>query len=455
MKIISNGFFAVLSVVLMALAVASDAAAADSGRPFSDNDPEVGPYDQSAGMLVIEALSRAYGDNPDLIGGFIGNRRCPSFLEGMYFDGATLVLQVRGDTVRARRRLEADAGSKAFRIEKLRDGVFSQKQLEKLMDVIDRRSEKTDDPLLRGNLWCWGMGAKYIDVSFMLNTAEAQKAFRDKILDSPAIRFCGPPFPLPDATTGVADTLGVSLIPKYTAWPTASDTATFLLMNRGPYNISCGAEYKVTFEDEHGVWRELPSGGIFNSMAYGVLPGGSRRIVARLNPGVNRNRTGRYRLLYKVDIGSAKDIMMMADFRLTSDSTEQAGIRETVIPTATGDTVTVGGYEQTAIYDIVEQMPEFPGGVSAMQEYLRNNLSIPDSIDIGEIQGQAVVGFVVSTDGSLTDVSLLRSACPVLDREAMRLVRAMPRWTPGRQNGRPVRVRYAVPVDFGQHTQIK
>lgn len=419
------------------------------------------PYDQSEGMLVIEALSRAYGDRPDIAGGFIGSRKCPAFLEGMYFDGATLVLQVRGDTVRARRKLEADAGSKAFRIEKMTDGTFSQMQLSRLMDKINERYDKTDDSMLRDNMCGWGMGAKYIDVYFRLNTAEAQKAFREKILDSPAVRFHGPAFARPDNTTGVTDTLGVSLHPEYTAYSTDSPTASFVLINRGKDVIGCGEDYSVTFEDEHGTWRRLPNGGFFHSIAIGISPMNFRRITARLHPLVNHNRTGRYRLLYNVSIGQAKDIMMMTEFRLTSDSTELAGVTKTRIPAVVSgmdgpvnpeDTVSGYDYEASRIYEKADVMPSFPGGMDAMEEYIRSNLHVPDSSDYAVADGSVLVAFVVCEDGSLTDLKVLSGINPELDNEALRCVGNMPQWIPGMTDGRAVKVRFGIPLRF-DHTQ--
>lgn len=84
---------------------------------------------QDEGQKVIDALSKAYGDDPNSIGDFIGSPRCPYFLEGWYFDGNTLVFQVRGDTLRARKILEEVSGSKAFRIEMMTDSIFSQNSL--------------------------------------------------------------------------------------------------------------------------------------------------------------------------------------------------------------------------------------------------------------------------------------------------------------------------------------
>ena len=105
----------------------------------SEGVPYVPVHDQSEGMRIIEALSKAYGDNPNVIGDFIGSTHCPSFLEGHYFDGNMLVFQVRGDTLRARKILEEVSGSKAFSIEMMTDSTFSEKQLQGLMKELNRR----------------------------------------------------------------------------------------------------------------------------------------------------------------------------------------------------------------------------------------------------------------------------------------------------------------------------
>lgn len=93
-------------------------------------------------------------------------------------------------------------------------------------------------------------------------------------------------------------------------------------------------------------------------------------------------------------------------------------------------------------------MPLFPGGDAALMAYLRDNIHYPTVAAENGVQGRVVVGFVVERDGSITDVNVLRSVDPSLDREAMRVVKGMPRWTPGKQNGSAVRVKYQVPVTF-------
>lgn len=104
--------------------------------------------------------------------------------------------------------------------------------------------------------------------------------------------------------------------------------------------------------------------------------------------------------------------------------------------------------EETKIFIVVEQMPMFPGGYGALMGYLRDNIHYPTVAAENGVQGRVVVGFVVERDGSITDVNILRGVDPSLDREAMRVVKSMPKWTPGKQNGSAVRVKYQVPVSF-------
>ena len=93
-------------------------------------------------------------------------------------------------------------------------------------------------------------------------------------------------------------------------------------------------------------------------------------------------------------------------------------------------------------------MPEFPGGPDALMTYLARNVRYPKAAQANGIQGKVVVSFIVQKDGSLTDVKVARSVNPLLDAEAVRVVKAMPKWEPGIQDGKPVDVRFQVPVTF-------
>lgn len=101
-----------------------------------------------------------------------------------------------------------------------------------------------------------------------------------------------------------------------------------------------------------------------------------------------------------------------------------------------------------SVYDVVEQMPSFPGGISGLRTYLNQNIRYPAEAQEICVQGRVVVSFVVEKDGHISDVTVLRSVDPSLDKEAVRVIRNMPRWTPGKQGGEPVKVRYNVPVSF-------
>lgn len=103
---------------------------------------------------------------------------------------------------------------------------------------------------------------------------------------------------------------------------------------------------------------------------------------------------------------------------------------------------------ENKVFDVVEQMPSFPGGQGALMQYLANNIKYPVVAQENGVQGRVVVSFVVERDGSITDVQVVRSVDPSLDREAQRVVKSMPKWIPGKQNGQAVRVKYNVPVSF-------
>ena len=99
-------------------------------------------------------------------------------------------------------------------------------------------------------------------------------------------------------------------------------------------------------------------------------------------------------------------------------------------------------------FDVVEQMPQFPGGSAALMEYLSKNVRYPEEAHKKGVQGRVIATFVVEKDGSITEAHIARSVDDLLDAEALRVVNAMPKWAPGMQKGEPVRVKYTVPITF-------
>ena len=109
---------------------------------------------------------------------------------------------------------------------------------------------------------------------------------------------------------------------------------------------------------------------------------------------------------------------------------------------------TVVAKKNQKVFDVVEQMPEYPGGQAALFEYLSKNIKYPADAEKKKVEGKVFVTFVVDSDGKITDVSLLKKGFPSLDAEAIRVISAMPNWIPGRQKGQAVRVKYTVPIMF-------
>jgi protein TonB len=104
--------------------------------------------------------------------------------------------------------------------------------------------------------------------------------------------------------------------------------------------------------------------------------------------------------------------------------------------------------QEQQIFMVVEAMPEFPGGQNALNKYLSENIKYPQMAKESGIQGRVFVTFVVEKDGRVTDVRILRGIGGGCDEEAIRVVQNMPRWTPGKQRGKPVRVQFNLPVKF-------
>ncbi|MBR1550076.1 MAG: energy transducer TonB [Bacteroidales bacterium] len=102
-----------------------------------------------------------------------------------------------------------------------------------------------------------------------------------------------------------------------------------------------------------------------------------------------------------------------------------------------------------AIFTVVEQAPEYPGGMEALYQFIASNIKYPGSPETS-VNGKVVVSFVIEKDGSISNAKVVRELAPGFGDEALRVVKLMPKWKPGRQNGEPVRVQFNLPVNFSQ-----
>ena len=125
-------------------------------------------------------------------------------------------------------------------------------------------------------------------------------------------------------------------------------------------------------------------------------------------------------------------LSLMAVFGLTTVSAQKTVVAE----------------KNQQAFDVVEQMPEYPGGIKALLDYLCQNVKYPADAEKQKIEGRVIANFVVETDGSISNVEVFRPVFPSLDAEAVRVLSAMPKWKPGMQSGKVVRVKYTVPISF-------
>ena len=137
------------------------------------------------------------------------------------------------------------------------------------------------------------------------------------------------------------------------------------------------------------------------------------------------------------------DNIKLEDFTVDMESTQDLEIAEVFVE----DTKEVEVKEQVP-FVVVEIMPDFPGGDEARIKFLQEHLQYPKFAREAGLEGKVFVGFVVEPDGRLTNFSITRGVAPILDDEALRVVKMMPRWIPGKQRGKSVRVQFSLPITF-------
>ena len=125
---------------------------------------------------------------------------------------------------------------------------------------------------------------------------------------------------------------------------------------------------------------------------------------------------------------------------------EQPKVDNTTKPVEMPNAIEVVPKEQA--FDIVEQMPEYPGGAMAMFEYLSKSIKYPKEAAEAQKEGRVIATFIVNKDGTISDARVVKSVDPALDAEALRVINGMPNWKPGKQNGKVVNVKYTIPISF-------
>ena len=358
------------------------------------------------------------------------------------------------DTVGLDRRLQEKSVSDSLKIGLVDDGDCLQKQLLAIHDELRKRLENTTYTHIRRNVTGYGVGMHCIDIDLIVNTPEKRKEFREEIMDSPVFCFHGVEVPVINERVGRNHIRGIHIRPEYPVFSTKAPHATFILSNHSGGDLTCGEHYYLTFEDEKGTWRELPINAAFWDIAYVLRDGEERVMKASLYPDVHPNKPGRYRYFYEITI-KRKPVLMMAEFRLTDNEEEWRTAEKTSLPPYVSDAGKGGSPQliteepmEEPVYKVVEVMPEFPGGMKALMDFIQKNIRYPEDAHKNNVQGRVIVKFVINTDGSISDAIVIKKVSPSLDNESVRVIMAMPKWEPAENNGKKVASYYNLPITF-------
>lgn len=247
---------------------------------------------------------------------------------------------------------------------------------------------------------------------------------------------------------GYNDTLGISLRPEYSVYSTETEKIHFILYNNSGKRIVCGKAYYITYQDEKGVWRKLPINDAFEDIGFIVPNAGSRFVEAFLCSNLHVNQPGKYRFYYQVSA-----ITLKAEFRLSNNKQE---LKQAVkcmpffmSPGLTNQNIKENvEEEQDSIFYFVDEMPEFPGGMGELIKFIKDNTKYPSIARKDGIEGRVIVQAVIDKDGSMINCCIIRGIDPYLDKEAIRIAKLMPKWKPGKRDGKAEIVKVNFPVTF-------
>ena len=248
-----------------------------------------------------------------------------------------------------------------------------------LLDELRKRLDATTDTALRINAFGNGRESHTIRVDLLLKTPEWEKRFRERIIDSPALRFDGPDGQEPCELKGVNQTGNVSLAPRKATFSTSDRQAHFILQNHSIDTVSYGSSYQLAYEED-GKWYYLPTDRFFTLEKIELLPDGETTFRANLYPEINRNRPGRYRFFKEIEIGGQKELMM-AEFKLAAPPIKP--------PTSNGlsyeyglaapDSTQLRACAELQDISIWTEKKVYPLDVSSVDVYVWNPTSMPFS----------------------------------------------------------------------------
>lgn len=241
---------------------------------------------------------------------------------------------------------------------------------------------------------------------------------------------------------GINDTLGLSLHPESPVYSTKQKQVTFVLHNNSGTDIGFGGYYSYTYEDEKGIWRGVPMQLVVFDVEYVLCQGNKYYYNAELF----MHTPGRYRFFLTIRKYS-KTYTLMTEFQLQNNAVEflkrhpYNQLNDTLSPPEEK-------IVEQPVFNVVDQMPEFPGGIDKLLQFINDNMQYPTQAQMKGIQGRVIVQFIVDEDGYIKEPNIVRSVEPSLDKEALRIIRMLPQWKPGILKGKAVKVKHTVPIAF-------
>lgn len=324
--------------------------------------------------------------------------------------------------------------------------LISSKQYQKLLDKIMQYDENHPKARTIENLNSWGF--KENDTLYMdwkVNSAELRNEFKQKVLNYSAIM-------VNDGKEDVVtyfnssmctDTFGIKMYTEKEVYTVNTESVTARIVNRSGRTITMGTWYAVLRKEKGDKWILLPGATVWTLVELSVQSNAIHSFSASLYPSLNAITPGIYRIVKKIDIGdNCHDWYFAAEFRIGNDTEKQDIVNKE--PSSKPLSEVAEEMDMDIAYEVVEEMPEYPGGMSALLDFIQNNLQH----DKANSKKRVIVQFIIDERGNIAKPIILRSINPELDKEALRVVSLMPQWKPGRQNGKVERVRYTLPITF-------
>lgn len=326
--------------------------------------------------------------------------------------------------------------------------LISSEQHQKLLDKIGQYDKQHPKTRVIENLNTWGFKKNdTLYMSWKVNSAELRDEFRQKVLNYSAIIVNDGKADMPTYFNSpmYTDTFGIKMYTEKKVYPVNAESVSVRMVNRSGRTITMGTWYTVLRKEKDNRWTSLPGATIWNLVELSVQPNTIYPFTARLYPSLNVIKPGIYRVVKSIDLGdSCPDWYMAAEFQIGNDSSYPE-IGEDTEPTSKPlSELDVKEIDTDITYQVVEEMPEFPGGMSALLDFIQSHLQHSKA----DSQKRVIVQFIIDEEGNIVKPIILRKINPELDKEALRILGLMPKWKPGKQNGKTEKVRYTLPITF-------